>query len=156
MKVVTRRRKREELEARLVSEWVASLYPDAKVDQRVWLSPYNTDPAERGQGGFDEALYMVTGKWADAIIFLPSRTIIVEAKLKVNASALGQILLYHELFRKTPRFRDRWTKPIELAVVYAFPDAQVIQALRARGVLCYHYCPPWAKEAYLKRARNMR
>lgn len=151
---MSRRRPREELELRLVSEWANSIHPKARKHFRAWLGELPPEAYEAELEGVNPATYQILGKWADLILIYPAHVIIVEAKFKLRADALGQILLYNDLFPKTPHFKEHWHKPRELIVVYAIPDNQVYDALRARGIFCHRYTPEWAQAAYTKRMRR--
>lgn len=148
------RRKRVELEGRLVSEWVASTHPRATVHLRTWLGPLPEESEALKAQGISPRMYEVLGKWADAVVLYPSRAIIVEGKLKLAPHALGQLLVYYELFGKTARFREWWERPREMICLYAIPDHSTLEALHARGIQSVQYAPPWAKRAYIERARR--
>jgi len=151
---MSKRRKRVEIEERLVAEYVASVHRDARTDIRCWLGALPAEAANAEAQGINPRIYEVTGKWADAIILYPERAVIIEGKLKLNASGLGQLILYNDLFKVTEKFREYWDKPLELVYLYAFPDHQIIPLAEARGIQCIRYCPEWAREAYLTRMRR--
>lgn len=58
-------------------------------------------------------MYMVTLRWADAIVVKDGNVSIIEAKLTPRADAVGQLMLYEKLFRETPEFKVYWNNPIQ-------------------------------------------
>lgn len=151
---MAKRRKREEIEARLVSEWVARTFKRAQVHIRPWLGELPPAALAAGLHGVNPAMYQVAGKWADAVVLTDDEAYIVEGKLKLNPGALGQVIVYRDMFRKTERYREWWDRPVVPAIVYAYGDATTEAACQARGVKLYRYQPPWVAEAYLKRAQR--
>lgn len=145
------RRKRQELEERIVSEWVSSVHPNARAIFRAWIGPRVPESYQAEQEGFNPAIYDVLGKWIDCIVLYPDRALLIEGKFKLRPEALGQILIYNELFMKSPKYQEYWNKQKDLIVLYAYPDSHTIDALRARGIQTIRYCPQWAQEAYKTR-----
>ena len=148
------RRKREELEARLAAEWAQERHPEAQLEFRAWLGPLPTMLDGGLYQVYSPNLYQVLGKWADVIALYPDRAVLAEVKIKLRPEALGQLLVYRDLFNRTPRF-SAWNKlPLECIVVYAVQDLAVVRQCALQGIECEHYAPAWAREAYYKRVAH--
>ena len=145
------RRKREELEARLAAEWAQDRHPKAQLEFRAWLGPLSTFLEGASYQVFNPRLYEVLGKWADVIACYTDRAVLAEVKVKLRPEALGQLLIYRDLFLRTPRF-SAWKKlPLQAICVYAVGDEATERALAASSITTERYCPSWAREAYYKR-----
>ncbi len=73
-------------------------------------------------------MYIVTLRWADAIVYDNEKDeiIIIEAKLRADSGAIGQLKLYEKLFRSTPEFEFFKDKPIRK--VFLTPQADLALA----------------------------
>jgi len=77
-------------------------------------------------------MYMVLLRWADAIVDDGEKIIIIEAKLRPNAGAVGQLLHYKKLFRETPEFSSYKNTPIQLVLLTTMMDLAIAE-------LCSNY-----------------
>jgi len=142
-------------EHRLVAEWIAETYPTAKWKMRVRLGPTEALPARYIPRSLVERILRPFAHWADAVILLPDKVIIVEAKIVLSPRAIGELELYEWLFKQTPEYRPYWDWPIEKVLLYALEDERVIEYAKERGIKCIKYCPPWAKRYLLSLATRM-
>lgn len=148
------RRKREELEERLISEWLAYIHPSAQHKLRVRVGPLPPEAEGLTELGISPYLYTGVRHWADAIVIYPDRVILIEGKFKLRSDVLGQILINYELFQESPEYQDILGRPIELQVLYAIDDPETRKALERRGIKVTQYLPPWAEKAYAERIRK--
>ena len=146
------RRKREELEARLAAEWASLRHPGAQLEFRAWLGPMPTGLDSGQYKVFNPRLYEVLGKWADVIACYPDRAVLAEVKLKLRPEALGQLIIYRDLFRVTPRFSAWRDLPLQSICVYAIGDQHTEIALAKANIETEQFSPRWAREAYYARA----
>lgn len=151
---VAKRRKRVELEERLVSEWAAEKHPDARVHLRVRVGELPPEAKTVEKMGISPYMYGVVRHWADAVLIYDDRVIVVEGKIKLSSMALGQIIINTDLFAKTPEFRDTWDREREGLLLYAFGDVETEKAAVRMGFTTERYCPTWAKKAYVDRMRR--
>lgn len=101
------RRKRREWEAEFVSEYVAATFPRQRCyfHQRLgtWPGPLTSDDLTEAE----RAMLRVRMRWADAVIPLEDRIIVIEGKLRASEflKALGELLVYTQLIPHTEQFR---------------------------------------------------
>jgi len=134
---------------RLLSEFLAEHYQGVEYRTRIRLGKiqprldgkYITEEERLNLGTFR--------RWADALVILPDRLILIEAKIRPQPGVISQLQLYKRLLPNTPelqRFRDR---PLEMLLVYAIRDDLLISMAREEGIRCIQYRPAWVDE-YLK------
>jgi len=142
-------RKWQPREMRLLSEFLAEHYQGVEYRTRIRLGKiqprldgkYITEEERLNLGTFR--------RWADALVILPDRLILIEAKIRPQPGVISQLQLYKRLLPNTPelqRFRDR---PLEMLLVYAIRDDLLISMAREEGIRCIQYRPAWVDE-YLK------
>jgi len=148
------RRPRVELEERLVSEWVAATYPRARYRLRTRLGPLPELSEDLKALGISRNIYTVVRHWADCLIFLDDRTIIVEGKIKWKPEGLGQLITYRRMFYETPEYTDRWDLPVELVALYAYITTDNMELLKDFEITPVEYRPKWISDAYIERARR--
>ncbi len=88
-------------------------------------------------------------RYADAIVLTPGKTIIVEAKIRLNPGVISYLDLYARLFKETLEFKERWNLPIEKMLVFAIEDPVTIELARQNGIRAVPFQPPWIRD-YLK------
>jgi hypothetical protein len=120
-------------ESKLLNSFLAARWPTRPAWKRVRLGP---SPAPGAGPEFE-----VTKRWADAVLFDGERIWIIEAKLKADPGAFGQLKLYRQLFKETPEFVTFQDKPIELAVVQPLYDPAFQQLGEAEGIHVFVHVP---------------
>lgn len=88
-------------------------------------------------------------RWADALVFLPDRIVLIEGKILPQPGVLSQLSLYEELIPKTPELQEHWPKPIEKVLVCAIEDPLISELARRGGVRVVIFHPRWINN-YLK------
>jgi len=136
-------------EMRLVSEFLAKYYPEYPSQTRVRLGSIHPDL----EGMLSDAeRRMVAGawrRWADAIVFMPDRLILIEAAIRPSPGDISQLELYEHLLPLTPEFDEHKAKPIEKVLVFAIEDPVVASMARERGIRVIYFRPEWVED-YLK------
>jgi len=79
-------------------------------------------------------MYMSLLRWVDAIFLQEGMVHIVEAKIAPRAGAIGQLLLYKELFLQTPEFQAYKSWPIVLDFLCPEPDLQLAETCTKHGI----------------------
>lgn len=137
-------------ETRLVSEFVARFYPYCESRTHVHLG--STPPRLKGKFISEETarLVGVFRRWADAIVFMPNRLILIEGKILPVPGVISQLKLYEELIPKTPELSEYRELPIEKLIVCAIEDPVITELARREGILVTIFRPSWINE-YMKK-----
>ena len=114
-------------ESTLINEWLRAKHPDALQWTRVRVGPFHNSKNDKTFG--------ITRRWADAIFIEDEVVHIVEAKLKPNPGAIGQLELYEKLFRNTPEFTQYKENDIKLIFLTMSMDAAVLELTSEKGIL---------------------
>lgn len=134
---------------RLVSEWLAREYPNERYQTNVRLGSLHP----RLQGKFlseaEQRLVGVFRRYADALVFLQTRTILVEAAILPQPGKISILHLYERLLPKTPDLREIWQLPIEKVLLCAIVDPVMVQLAREQGIRVVVFKPDWIDE-YMK------
>jgi len=133
-------------EMRLVVEYLAKNYGKYETRTRVRVGtvprsldhPDLTDAERRALG--------VWRRWADAVVVMPTKLILIEAKIRPGPEAIAQLKLYKHLLPKTPELQAHKRKPIELVLLFALPDAAVEQLARREGIRVVYFKPRWVDD----------
>ena len=136
-------------EQRLVSEFVAQFYADYESRTHVHLG--GTPPRFKGKFTRPEngRLLGVFRRWADAIVIMPDRIVLIEGKILPQPGVLSQLSLYERLIPNTPELSQHALKPVEKVLVCAIEDPLITQLAREEGVRVVIFCPEWI-EAYMR------
>ena len=136
-------RKWQPREMLMVSEWLAETYPNNEYRTRVKLgkiepriSSDGLTPSERRQIG-------VHRRWADAIVLLDDRVILIEAKIRPQPGVISQLELYAMLLPHTPELGKHAKLPVEMVLLYAIEDELINMLARTKGIRCIPYQPAW-------------
>ena len=127
----------QQLEKRYVNQWLNEKKSGIPYFTRVWIGPLPP--------GKDANMFMVVGKWVDAILIEPHLITIVEAKLKPNPKGIGQLLVYEQEFRKTMRFQRYWDRPIKKLLLTTRIDDAVLESAEANNIEYEVFAPDWIK-----------
>lgn len=133
-------------EQRLVSEYLAATYPDYETRTRVRvgsvhpeLKPESLEPGELRAMG-------VWRRWADAVVFLKTKLVLIEAKIRPSPAAIAEIELYARLLPLTPELADHRGKPIEKTLLFALEDPVIVAMARERDIKVVYFRPKWVDE----------
>jgi len=136
---------------RLVAEWLQARRSQYWYQQRVRLGALaNELAANRLSDAEQRLVHNAFARWADALVELPDRTELVEAKIVAHPSAIAQLELYAELLPDTPSLSHRRGFPITKVLLYAVPDDTVLMIARRHGIVVEQYTASWVDE-YLSR-----
>lgn len=135
-------------ELRMLAEWLAETYPRAEYMTRVRLG--RIEPrVDSGQLTDAEIRQIgVHRRWADAVVLLQDRVLLIEAKIRPQPGVISQLELYARLLPHTPELADHIHKPLEIVLLYAVEDELITLMAREKGFRCVYYRPAWV-DAYL-------
>jgi len=136
-------------EQRLVSEFVARYYKEYESRTHVHLGA--THPRLRGRFAKpeDDRLVGVFRRWADAIVIMPDRIVLIEGKILPQPGVISQLALYEMLLPKTPELAEHKDKPVEKLLICAIEDPLITELARTEGIRVVIFIPRWIK-AYLQ------
>ena len=136
-------------ELRLVSEFLAQEYRDYPYQTHVRLGSIRP----RVDGAFvgDEEVRMlgVFRRWADALVILPDRLVLIEAAIRPEPGDISMLELYERLIPNTPELAEHVGKPVEKVLLYCMPDDLLLTLAREKGIQVRYFRPAWVEE-YLK------
>ena len=135
----------QQMEARLINEYVMSTYPNDLQWRRVRIGPVPTKE--------DARMYKTTLRWVDAIVLHNNTVLIIEGKVRPELGARSQIEMYMQLFRSTPEFSAYWEYPMKGVLVTCLEDILVKNDCNEHGIDYVVYKPMWINEYLNKLAR---
>ena len=136
-------------ESQMLAEWLALFHSGDQYKMRVRLgSPRPTTPRP-DMTPEELAMVGVWRRWADALVVLPDKLILIEAAIRPNPGKIGQLELYRLLLPHTPEYSTHKDLPIELLLLYAIEDPAVVMLARSKGIRCVLFKPMWLDD-YLK------
>jgi hypothetical protein len=80
-------------------------------------------------------MYMTMLRWADAVIVSDGIVYIVEAKLRPDPGAIGQLELYRELFANTLEFSQYKNYPLRLILLCSMADLAVAELCSKKDII---------------------
>lgn len=92
------------------------------------------------------SLYKVAQRWVDAVFLENGSVYLVEAKISPDASAIGQLQLYRDLFPGTPEFSAYRDLPLKLVFLTTSNDEAIRRLCDAHEIEYVIYSPEWLKE----------
>ncbi len=139
----------EPREERLVSEYLERTWPKARKVVRVRLGQVQALLPTEVLSQPELNMIGVLRRWADAVVLLPDRSIIVEGAILPDPGDISRLLYYEALFKRTPEYSDRWPLPVEKVLLLAIPDPLLVSLGSASGVRVVTYTPAWI-QAYVE------
>lgn len=106
-------------ETQLQNSWLWQFHRSSPTWKKVRLG--------RVSNQSDAALQKVLLRFADAIFIEENTVHILETKIQPSADAIGQLLLYKELFPQTPEFSAYKDFPIKLIMLTTRADPDLIK-----------------------------
>ena len=135
-------------ETRLVAEYLAIHYPDARTLQRVRVGRIPSELPDGGLSPAELAMLGVWRRWVDAVVFDGLTVLLIEASIRPNPGKVSQLDLYMRLFPATPEFADYRAADLRGRLVFAMEDPVVCGLAAERGYTVAVFRPPWV-DAYL-------
>ena len=136
------KRKRVDWERLLVYEYVQTNYLDVPHWFREEVGPLPP--------GSNPMLYAKTRRWADAIVHLPDKTLLIEGKMKAEPNVIGQVLNYKNLIPQTPMLAKYKNLPVRPRVITAMVTDQVKELIENSGIEVEIFKPSNYEEWYEK------
>lgn len=136
-------------EQRLVAEFIARFYP--KDESRTHFPLGSAPPRFKGmyKSDADRRLTGVFRRWADALVLMPDRIVLIEGKILPQPGVISQLNLYAELIPKTVELREHKDKPIDKVLVCAIEDRLISELARREGIQVRIFHPAWVDKYML-------
>jgi len=119
----------------MVNDYIRQHLIDRHYQTRQWLG--KLPPGAEGSE------YLPTGRWADIIVFDPSEVIIIEVKLEPEPKAIGQLEVYAQMFKQTPRFMQYWGLPVKKVLLTTRLDDDIKQSANDHNIEYRVFRPDW-------------
>jgi len=141
------RRQRREWEAEYVAEYCSQAFPGEKVIYHCRLGTWPTPLTAGELTPEEQAMLRVRMRWADAIVLLPNKILVIEGKLRASEflKGVGELQLYTHLVLHTEEFLAWKGTPVVGRLLIPFEDPAVIAITRQQGIETAVYKPTfWA------------
>jgi len=113
-------------ETDMLNAWLWDKHREDLQWRRVRLGPLPTKEMAR--------IYLTMLRWCDAIVIKDGIVNIVEAKLRPDAGAIGQLELYKKLFANTLEFTQYKEYSIQLLLLAAMPDLAIAELCSEKDI----------------------
>lgn len=133
----------------MVSEYLAKYYSEYPTKTRIRVGSIHPDLEPDQLSDAERRAVGVWRRWADAIVFMPDRLILIEAAIRPSPGDISQLELYEHLLPQTPELAEHKEKPIEKVLLFALEDPVVVDMARSRGIKVTYFHPSWIDD-YLK------
>lgn len=130
-------------EMQMLSEFLAKVYPNARVATRVRLGTPKSEVPTAWMSQEEKAMIGSWRRWADAVILEDDKVTIVEAAIRPDPGKISQLELYKLLWPQTPEYVAWHGLPVHLMIVYAIEDPATLYLARQKGIHCVQYQPTW-------------
>lgn len=127
----------------LLREWAGLKYPGVLLQEQLRLGPTTASLAGVVVDPTLEAMLRVENWYADGLMIAPVEILLIEAKVKADPSAVGQVLFYQRQAIRTPALAGVLNKPIVPVVLFGESDEDVSQFARSLGCRVEIYTPGW-------------
>ena len=142
------RRQRREWEAEYVAEYCSQAFPGEKVIYHCRLGTWPSPLTAGELTDEEQAMLKVRMRWADAVILLPGKIIVVEGKLRASEflKGVGELQLYTHLVPHTEEFTAWKGTQVVGRLLIPFEDPAVIAITRQQGIETAVYKPKFWKD----------
>lgn len=141
-----RRRQRLQVETRLVGEYLAERYPDARTFQRCRIGPLPPGLPTAGLSEAETRTLWVWRRWVDAIAVVDHRVILIEAGLLPDLGDISKLVGYMRMFRGSPDWQEYRDWPLEGELVWAVDDPVGRRLALDAGLRVVLFHPAWVDE----------
>lgn len=139
-------RKNQQVETRMVSEYLVQQYPKFTAMQAVPLGAI--DNALMATAGYQKAIGLSRPyrPEADAIVILPNYLLLIEAKVWNVVNGLSKLPLYASLVPVTPELQQYMPRQILMELVVGTTNSNLQTMAAKMGVSIKLYNPPWLQD----------
>jgi len=128
-------------ETMMIAEWVGRTFGDVEFRTMVRLGKIQPRLADGTYTEDEERMLGVHRRYADAIVILPDRILLIEAIMRADPGKLAVLELYELLLPQTPELQQFSQLPIRKVLLYAIEDPVVSELAKRKDILPVHYVP---------------
>ena len=139
----------KQLDRRYVVEYVNEKFPDRRF---VWYNAAVGPVPEALVKAHPEVSLKHFKRWrryADAIVIMQDRIILIEGELRRPVEGLGELLMYRDIIKQSPELKPYINLPLEVRLIIPRPDPMVINTASAQGIIVDVFYRDWVGD-YLR------
>lgn len=133
-------------EARFLGEWLTTHRPEARVLTHVRVGPISPSLSTLPLSAAEMRAIGLWRRWVDALVILPDRMELVEAKMLQSAAQISQLELYAHLLPQTPELEEFRGRPVDKIALVAVEDPAATYIARRVGIRVIVSPPDWLEE----------
>jgi len=119
-------------EREIINQFIQSIRLDGYIRKEYAFPSRNYCPKNKETDEITKRLGKIVSKRCDLVIERENEIEFIEAKTKLNASAVGQLLLYKDLYYHKCKLEGKQPKKVILTAIFGVSDQDVV-------VLCQRY-----------------
>lgn len=143
-------------ETRLLMDYLAAALPGRRWFTNIQVGPLDVHIP---RAGLSDAAIKLMGKfrrYADAIVPLDDRLLLIETTINQGHSKIGQVMEYRKLVPQTPELAQYAALPLESRLVSGVPDPAVQELCLETGIVFVHFEPAWLDDFIAYRGQRFR
>jgi len=127
----------------LLSEWLTRTYPPFTWRTNVRLGVPRPEILALAVTPELRRMVTIVTPSVDALVLLADKTVIVEAMVRDAPGKIEELKLYKQLLLQDPKFKHRWTLPVELILLTPIINPLIKIRCEAEGIRYEIYRPEW-------------
>ena len=136
----------EQRERRYIVDYCRTKFPNATIFYNFKLGGVPSSLHRDPNVAENPNIAMPWARYVDACVILPDKMLLIEAKLPAKLEAVAQLMLYRQLVPKTPQLSQYLNRVLELRIVTARPDPELVRFANEQGIQVEIYQPDYAME----------
>lgn len=141
-------RRNTQASTRLLHEWAQMQPWESPPSYELRLGPTTGSVSGVPLSPALEAMLRRRNHYADLVGLVPHELLVIEAKVVIDAAAIGQLEWYMSLISSTPALRNYLDRLIVPVLLVAVDDEQMRMWALGKGIRVVTYAPSWI-ENYL-------
>ena len=139
-------KQRQQREKRLVSDFVATTYPEDRALFNLRLGAINPRITDQDLTEAEIRMLGVARRYADAVVIQEKGLLLIEGYILPSLGKVSQVLAYRTLLPNTPELDSFASLPITSIIVGPIEDQLLTMLARQNNILVRVYRPPWIEE----------
>lgn len=139
-------RKTQQVESRMVSEYMLSQYAKFPFSLGVPLGSVPRELLEKEGSQRALGLMRPYRPEVDAVVYLPRYLVLIEAKVWNVLNGLAKLPFYKSLVPITPELQEYKNRDVLMHLVVGWSNPNLEYMARDAGVELHVFCPPWLQQ----------